>query len=141
MKKSELRNLIKKSIREQFSTYQGTKNIKHNANLSKKETVECIQDYECGSAGDNPQCCNSGFCGPCGASMGKHGANINENPSVDERKNVGGKKLMCCCAWSSGPMIVECINFDSCSDCCLIGTSSGCKGGAPVADFELIKKR
>ena len=37
--------------------------------------------------------------------------------------------------------MVECVNFDSCSDCCLIGTDSGCAGGAQVADFQLTKKR
>ena len=57
---------------------------------------------------------------------------------ANERKNVGGKTLMCCCAWSQGDIMTECVNFDSCSDCCLIGTGSGCKEGM-VADLSIKK--
>ena len=68
--------------------------------------------------------------------------NIIKEAIANERKKVDDKKtLMCCCAWSTGPMMVECVNFDSCSDCCLIGTSDGCEGGAQVTDFQLTKKR
>ena len=139
MKKSDLRKLIKKVIQEQAPWVKA--NIKQPSN--RKETVECIQDYDCGSAGDNPQCCNSGFCGPCGASMGKHGANINENPSVDERKNVGKgpkKTIMCCCALSA-PNLTACVGpFDGCSDCCLAGVSDSC-GGQESPLYTITKHR
>ena len=119
MKKSELKKLIRKVIKEQNTMWNSRDGIKRIPSFSKKETVECIQDYECGSSGDNPQCCNSGFCGPCGASMGKHGANINET-SVDEIKDLDDDKYrICCCGYSDNSYsIVKCKGLPSCTECC-----------------------
>ena len=138
MKITKLKHLIKKILQEQNSERQ-VRSAKRQARFDGDiSTINKIGPR--GSKSTNPGAKAASNAGR--TRKGRVGRNMqNQNRITNERKNVGGKTLMCCCAWSSGPMMVECINFDSCSDCCLIGTSSGCKGGAPVADFQLTKKR